>query len=117
MTVRCSRFTEIDGKKQRMWEKTFRFPLERLFQETEKMRKRIDLIKRREKSRQSYFRPQLELQACGSCPRRGDCEALLRNAPLLALVKAEELRTGRRTAFVDPEPTVAPDNTEVEAVS
>jgi len=103
MTVRCSRFIEVRGQKRRMWEQTFRFPLERLSRETYLMRRRVGLIKKC--AAHDWFRPALEVGKCSTCPRRGECAALLRNPPLLALVKAEEVRMNRPTAFVQ---TIAP---------
>jgi hypothetical protein len=97
--VRCSRFIQSCGKKKRMWERKFRYPLHRLEQETWTLRNLVKKIIRRERS--NYFIPKLELSACATCPFRGECAPLLRNAPLLTQVKAEEIRLNRPTAFVE----------------
>ena len=105
MTVRCSRFVDGPNGKERMWEKTFRFPVERLMRETALMRERIRLIERRERA--NYFVPKLEFNACNSCPRRAECKPLRRNGPLMAQLLAEEQRQGRPSVF-EPASTALP---------
>jgi hypothetical protein len=97
--VRCSRFVNANGRKRRMWERKFRYPILRIERETWFMRELVKKIMRREKK--NYFVPALKLSACATCPFRGDCGPLLRNKPLLEQVKQEEARLGRPTAFVE----------------
>jgi hypothetical protein len=96
--VRCSRFVNARGRKKRMWERKFHYPIFRIERETWFMRELVKKIMRREKS--NYFVPALKLSACATCPFRGECGPLLRNKPLLEQVKEEEAKSGRPTAFV-----------------
>ena len=96
--VRCSRFIDSCGKKKRMWERKFRYPLYQLERQTWLMRDLVKKIMRRERS--NYFVPALKLSACATCPFRCECAPLLRNQPLLEQVKTEEIRLNRPTAFV-----------------
>jgi hypothetical protein len=97
--VRCSRFINAGGRKRRMWERKFRYPIFRIERETWFLRELVKKIMRREKS--NYFVPALKLSACATCPFRGECGPLSRNKPLIEQVKAEEARSGRPTAFVE----------------
>jgi hypothetical protein len=96
--VRCSRFVNSRGRKKRMWERKFHYPLDRINRETWMMRALVKKITRRERS--NYFLPALKLSACATCPFRGECAPLGRNKPLLAMVKEEEAKSGRPSAFV-----------------